>query len=262
MAVGAAVAGVASAVVNSKAAGKAASAQEQAAQNQTTLAQQGATQESSNLSGYRDAGNTALQTLQTGSQPGGQFNQDLTETAAQEFSTSPGYTASVAAGQDAIMAQAARSGRTLSPATLGALGQYTANAATQNYNTVYGQLFGQEQLALGEQETLVGVGQNATQQTNQAIAQSTGQQISAQGSIGNARAANDVAQGQAISSGINSVASAYGTYMTGGYGGGIPNSSSVSTNSSNPNSALNSNYFTPQAAAQQPLQYDANGNIT
>ncbi|SRR6266403_3302772 len=254
------VASVAGAVVSSQASSKAAKAQTTAAENQIQLAQNEFNTQQANEAPYLQAGNNALQTLVTGSAPGGQFNQTFT---AADFQNTPGYQASLAAGQSAIQAQAARGGQSLSPATMGALAQYTANASLQDYNTAYSQFMQKEQMALGEQESIAQMGQAAVAGTNSALQNSTGQQIAAQGAIGNAKSANDIAQGNAINQGINGVAGAVsggmGNYYQQQYMNNLFTPTNTGVSATGPNSALNDpNYFSASEASQLPMQTPVN----
>jgi hypothetical protein len=206
-----AVAGTATAaatVVSSQAASKASADQVSEAQNATQLQAAEFNQEQSNEAPWLAAGNTALQTLQAGSQPGGQFNQTFNYTAA-DYTASPGYNAAVTAGNQQIQNQAAATGRGLSPATLSAEGQYTANAALQDFTQqegiAYQQFENQQTNAEDEQEAMAGFGQTAVAGVNQAGQTAATNEGNLAIDIGNAQATGTLGQAQAFSSGVGSI---------------------------------------------------------
>jgi hypothetical protein len=218
-----AVAGVATAGATAYSASQSASAakdQVSAAQNATQLQAAEFNVEQQNEQPWLAAGNSALQTLIQGSAPGGQFNQQFQYGAAQ-YTASPGFNAATTAGNQQIQDQAAAEGRSLSPATLQAEGQYTANAALQDFTQqegiAYNQFQNQENTALGEQETLAGFGEQAVGNINQAGQTAATNEGNLAIDIGNAQATGALGQAQAVSSGVGSVNQGLQSYLNAQY---------------------------------------------
>lgn len=153
------------------------------------------------------------------------------------FYNSPGYQFALSQGQSAINRNASANGSLYSSNTLGALSNYTAGAAGQQYNNYVQQLMG-----------LAGLGGSAVAGTN-AAAQNAGNNISStQLSAGNANASGVLGSAGAWTGAIQQGGNLLGNYMknsggsdyspgyqtnggyvyngvdqNGGYGGGIGN---------------------------------------
>lgn len=188
--VAAAIAGTSlvGAYVQSRAADDAASAQTNAANNARDVQLQMYNQSRADNEPWRKAGTEALGSL---------TKNDF----MNNWQTDPGYQFRMDEGNKAINAAAGARGMYNSGATMKALAKYGQDYASGEYNNVY-------QRQYNRLSSLAGIGQNATGQ-NQASGQNYANQSSqAYQYLGNAQAANSVAQGNAfngaLSNGTNS----------------------------------------------------------
>lgn len=178
---------------------------------------------------YREAGKSALAQIMAGMAPGGQFTGQYD---ANSLARDPGYAFRLSEGEAGINRAAAASGGAYSGATLKALARFNSGQASQEYgqafernNTVYNRLAG-----------VAGIGQTATNATQQAGSTANGQlnnlstnYINATtgnlGAMGEARASGYVANSNAIGAGIKGLYNAYqmGPWMSGGEGDKVQN---------------------------------------
>jgi hypothetical protein len=193
------VGGIGGALIGSSAASKAAGAQTAAANqaNQTSLDEYNQTR--SDQAPWRAAGSNALTQL-TGNLSKGFSPGDLTK--------DPGYQFELNQGMQGLDRSAASRGRLYSGAQMKAADTYATDFAGTKYNDAYNRwVTGNNELA-----GVAGIGQTATNATDQA-AQNYGQQYG-QNITGasNAQASGYLAQGNALSSALNSglAGAAYG----------------------------------------------------
>lgn len=135
------------------------------------------------------------------------------------FYNSPGYQFALSQGQNAINRNASANGSLYSSNTLGALSNYTAGAAGQQYNNYVQQLMG-----------LAGLGGSAVAGTNSA-AQNAGNNISStQLSAGNANASGVLGSGGAWSGAVQQGGNLLSNYMKNNGGSGSDYSPGYATN--------------------------------
>ena len=175
-----------------KAAKNAADLQYKSTQEASAIQQKANEQFRNDLSGYRDAGTTALQQLMGGMGEGGRFNETF---SGQDIYSDPGYQFRLQQGQNSIQSGAAAQGGLLSGATQKALAGYGQDMASQEYGNAYNRFNADQTGQYNRLSNLVGMGQNAAAQTGNAGLQ-TGQAI-ANNTMGgaNAQAAGVVAAG-------------------------------------------------------------------
>lgn len=189
-----AVAGVGGALIGSSATGKAVDAQTAAANQSNATALQEYNQTRDDQAPWRTAGSNALTQL-TGSLSKGFTPGDLT--------SDPGYQFELTQGMQGLDRSAASRGRLYSGAQEKAADTYATNFAGTKYDDAYKRwVTGNNQLA-----AVAGVGQTATNQTDQA-AQAYGQQYGQNTTgAGNASASGYLAQGNALTNALNGVGS-------------------------------------------------------
>jgi hypothetical protein len=247
--IGSAVAGVAGSAISASGANSAADAQQAA--NSSQIAQQN--YEFNTIQGllkpFQQAGTAAIpgmQSAMTNYESGlgayqdilGQLNNltGANGNAAQQaaiagLQSNPLYTNSMNLGQQAILANASatgglRNGNTI--ANLGYLpGQILSNVMQQQIGNIGTSLNGQSNYlnalntAVSQQGNLVGLGENAAAGTGNAALQTGNNITSLLGQNGAIQAGSITAGTNAISSGINSLSGALGTYLnSGGNSGG------------------------------------------
>lgn len=134
---------------------------------------------------------------------------------ASDMTSDPGYQFRLQEGQKAIERSAAAKGGVLNPATSKALTDYSQGEASQDYNNIYSQRFGEYNNNLNQLQSLAGVGQTANSAANTS-GQNTANQSSSilntsatqQGqdaqNAGAARASGYVGGANAITGGIGS----------------------------------------------------------
>jgi hypothetical protein len=219
---------------------KAANAQEQAAQGaqatsdrqfdisrQDTLAQLAQTRE--DQAPYRAAGTSALAQIMAGVQPGGQFSGNFD---ANSLAKDPGYAFRLSEGEAGINRAAAATGAGYSGATLKALARFNSGQASQEY----GAAFDRNGTTFNRLASLAGIGQTATNATQQAGTTANGQlntlganyttnTMGNLGAMGEARASGYVANANNIGAGIKGLYNAYqaGPWTTPSNGGTVEN---------------------------------------
>lgn len=204
LAIGGAIAAGGSIIGGSMSAGAASSAAsaQEAAANEATQTQWNMFQtQQQNEAPYLAAGDQALQNLSAGTQPGGAYNTPFT---MAQFSQNPGYQFQQQQGQQAITAGAAARGMNLSPATLQGLSSFNQGLANTDYNNVYNQYISQEELSLGEQQSLAGEGQTAVAGANAAGTNAANNVSSNTIGAGNAAAAGIVGSANAWNGALSS----------------------------------------------------------
>lgn len=135
---------------------------------------------------------------------------------AQDFQTDPGYQFRLEQGQNQIQSSAAARGGLLSGAAAKALTKYNQDFASNEYGNVYNRFRANQGDVFNRLASLAGVGQqatNATQQAGQNYATGAGQALQYGGS---ARASGYAGQANAIGAGLGGLASAFNNINFGG----------------------------------------------
>ena len=145
---------------------------------------------------WRIAGEKALQTIQE--RPDFQFTADTFE----QFKD-PSYDFRMQEGVNALDRSAASRGRLLSGAQDRAVTRYGSDLASQEYGNAFNRAMATDQYNLGKQQSLAGVGQQATNLVSQA-GQSTAS------GIANTTMSGAAAQGNALIAGGEATANMYG----------------------------------------------------
>jgi hypothetical protein len=223
---------------------KAANAQEAAAQSaqatsdrqfdisrQDTLAQLAQTRE--DQAPYRAAGTGALARIMAGVGNGGEFAQKFDSSS---LAADPGYQFRLGQGIAGIDRSAAASGMAGSGAVLKALARFNQGTASDEFNAAYGRFTGDQTTKFNRLASLAGIGQTATNATQQAGTTANGQlntlgtnyttnTMGNLGAMGEARASGYVANSNAIGSGIKGLYNAYqaGPWTTAGNPGAVDN---------------------------------------
>jgi hypothetical protein len=201
--IGAAVVGAAA---TTYAGNKAANAEKNAAaqSNSTELAMYNQTRD--DQAGYRNAGNTALGQLTTGTAAGGEFNKPFT---MADFAADPSYKFRLDQGEGALQSSAAARGGLLNGGTLKAISDYGQNAASQEYASAYNRYTSDQTNRFNRLASIAGLGQTAANNTDAIGASTAGAIAGTQQQIGNANAANYVNSANAVNSGLSSLSNYY-----------------------------------------------------
>lgn len=204
IAVGTAVAGIAGAAASAYGSNKAAKAQnkatKQAAKAQTAaLAQQAALAKP-----YVDAGANALAQYQKLA-PYQKFGM-------AQFEADPGYQFRMAEGVKALERSAAARGLLQSGATLKGITQFGQDTASAEYQNAFSRYLTEREAAMSPYSYLTGVGQAAAAGQAANIGSTGAALADIASQRGNVQAANAMAMGNAINSGIGSVANAASGY--------------------------------------------------
>lgn len=166
---------------------------------------------------YRQAGTNSLARIMAGTADGGEFSQKF---SLRTFEQDPGYAFRQSEGERAIGRAAAASGNSYSGATLKALARFNSGLADQEFSDAYGRFEGEKTSKFNRLASLAGIGQTATNATQQAGTNAYGN-IGAWGNAnaanvgrlmqdaGEARASGYVATSNAIGQGIKGLANAY-----------------------------------------------------
>lgn len=235
MCIAAAIAGSAAvgAVVSSSSADKAADAQQNAANTASNTELQMLERETALQEPWRNSGIWALNQLNAGTSPGGDFNRDFT---MADFTADPGYAFRMREGQRAIESSAAARGGLLSGGTGKALVNYGQEAGSQEYGNAYNRFNADRDRRFGRLSEIAGTGQRSSQQVGQSVMQTGSNIANNQLSAGNAQSANYIAQGNAINQGIGTIgnwytqrpsAPSYTAPPLTGFGGSLPVSNVV-----------------------------------
>jgi len=186
----AAAAAVGGALISSNASSSAAKKQAKSADAASQIQKDMYDQTRNDLSGYRDAGNTALNQLMGGMGEGGRFMETY---SGQDIYNDPSYKFRLNEGLNSVQSGAAAQGGLLSGATQKALAGYGQEFASQEYGNAYNRFNADQTNQYNRLANLVGVGQNAAAQTGNAGLQ-TGQAIANNTMAGaNAQAAGTIA---------------------------------------------------------------------
>jgi len=144
---------------------------------------------------------------------------------AQDFETDPGYQFRIGEGQKQIESSAAARGGLLSGAAAKALTKYNQDFASNEYGNVYNRFRTNQGDVFNRLASLAGVGQTATNQTQQAGENYASNAGNALQYGGTARASGYAGQANALNAGLGGVAgavanynSAYTTPSSNGYG--------------------------------------------
>lgn len=131
---------------------------------------------------------------------------------AEDFEVDPGYQFRIGEGQKQIESSAAARGGLLSGAAAKALTKYNQNFASNEYGNVYNRYRANQTDQFNRLASLAGVGQtatNATQQAGQNFATGTGNALQYGGT---ARASGYAGQANALSAGLGGLASAFNNF--------------------------------------------------
>lgn len=192
----------------SSSAGKAADAQKTAAADANATQLQMYNQTRDDQAPWRAAGTTAIGQLSAGTQPGGEFDNTKYDPSTI-LQDDPGYQFRMDQGNQALERSAAARGGLLNGGTLKALDRYNSDYASGEYASAYSRYNDNITTRFNRLSSIAGTGQTATQATDTA-GQNAGNNISAnQIGVGNANAANYIAQGNAVNNGISSLGSFY-----------------------------------------------------
>lgn len=201
------VGGVASADAQRKAGNRAADAQKAAADSGISEQRRQFDAIQQLLSPYVQTGNEALGAQQNLIGLGG---ADAQAQAIQALQQSPQFTSMLAQGENSILQNASATGGLRGGNTQAALGQFSPALLAATINDQYARLGGLSSMGLGAATQTGQFGQAATNNITNLIGQQGAAQAGAALNAGNARAQM-----------INSVTSAFGTYMGGLGGGGL-----------------------------------------
>lgn len=177
-------------------AGKQADAATQAAQ----LQQQQYEQTRQDQAPYRAAGTTALDTI------GNDLSTKTGFAAPFNFQADPGYQFNLKQGQQAINNSSAAKGGVLNGGTLKALSQYTSGLADTTYNSAYNRYLAGSQNSFNQLNSLAQLGEGATTNTGAASAHAADAEGNDITGAANATAAGAVGAGNAVSSGLGTIA--------------------------------------------------------
>lgn len=220
MAIGTTAAILGSAIIgagaSSIAAGQASKAQQRAGDqaNQITLAQLAQQdrqyqQDREDLAPYRKAGYIALDQLGSGTINGGEFNRRFT---MDDYEADPGYAFRLEQGNRGVEASAAARGGVLSGGAMKALARYNQGAASQEYGAAYDRWRADTTDRYNRLASIAGIGQTATNAGIAAGGANAAAQMAGAGrmadtalQVGNSRASQYVAQGNAIGGAIGQV---------------------------------------------------------
>jgi hypothetical protein len=198
------------------AADMAASGAENAAQTQADAALRAAEIQAAERAPWVEAGKTALQRLQTGLAPGGEFRAQFSMADAMN---APAMRTALATGREAIEQSAASRGGLLTSNTLAGLTDYGQKVGAQYQNQAFNQYLAQLEANLKPIQSLAQVGQTevgriADVSSNAALA------------AGGALAGSQVAQGNIYGSAVSNLGKQLGQMnvlqgLFGGGGGGV-----------------------------------------
>ena len=203
---------VASGLIGADAAGDAASTQAASA-DRATLAQREMFNKQVELQApFREAGLTANNRLMQllGLSDGGDENGSLMrDFSMADFEADPGYAFRMSEGTKAVEGGAAARGGLLSGAAQKALQKYGQESASQEYGNAFNRFTGQQTNKYNRLAGVVNTGQGATNQVSNAAGQFGQQQANNIIGAGNAQAAGQIGQANALVGGINQGFNAY-----------------------------------------------------
>lgn len=155
---------------------------------------------------WRDAGIGALNQLNPGTAPGGDFNRDF---SLADFQRDPGYQFRLNQGLDAVQGSRAARGSLFSGSTLKALSDYGSNFASAEYGKAYDRFNNDRNQRFNRLASLAGVGQTATNNVGTAGALASQSASNNIIGAGNAQAAGQIGQSNAITGGLSNLQSLY-----------------------------------------------------
>jgi hypothetical protein len=196
---GVATAVVASAVIGSQASKSAAKTQASASQAATDSQSAMFERQIELQKPYREAGEEALNRLRTGTKVGGEFDKAFSETS---WTADPGYAFRMSEGMKALDRSAAARGGLISGAALRGATRYGQEMGTQEYQNAFNRYYTERANRLQPLQSIAGVGQTSANTLTNAAGQ-FGQQIGSNIiGAGNAMAAGQIGQANAISQGV------------------------------------------------------------
>lgn len=172
---------------------------------------------------WREAGATALGTLNTGTAPGGDFNKNFSF-GMNDFNADPGYQFSLDQATKALQKNAAANGTLNSGGFDKALSEYTLGAASNEYSNVYNRAYTQFNtdssnrfnrlatiagLGSGANSLTTGAGSNAASTIAGTNASSAAGQANAAYGVGNANSAGIMGSNNSIVNGLGSAMNQY-----------------------------------------------------
>lgn len=190
---------VATAVIGSTAVGlyssnKAAKVQSQAANQAADISQSQYEQTREDQAPWRAAGEQALNKLIPLS--------DYKKFSMADFTADPGYGFRFSEGQKALERNAAARGGFMSGAALKAATRYGQEMGSQEYTNAFNRYQTERNAALNPLQSLAGVGQSATNFTNQAGAANAANVSNAYGAAGQAAASGYMGAANAVGQGV------------------------------------------------------------
>ena len=171
-----------------------------AANTQADAAKAAAAQNQQNIQPWLDAGKGALTTLQTGLQPGGQFNKPFTMADA---TNSPAEQEALRRSSEATQNSAAAKGGLIGSNVMDQLQVNAGNIAAGFEGQAFDQWNTQQNRQLGATQSLAGVGQSMAVNAGESAANAT---LAA----GGAQAGNQIAQGGIIGNTIGQIGNILG----------------------------------------------------
>jgi hypothetical protein len=194
---------LAGAALQSSAAQSAASAQANQANQAMGYQQQQYNQARNDLAPYRQAGTQALSQLQS-------QMPDLTRSfSAADFQADPGYQFNLQQGQNAIQRSAAARGLLNSTGTMKNLAGFTSGLASNEYSNAYNRFTQNQNQRYNMLSSLASGGQGAIGQTNAAGMNAANNMSNTAVGLGNAQAASQIGQANAIGGALNTGANSF-----------------------------------------------------
>ena len=193
-------------VMGSNAASDAADVQAGAARDATAATDRQYQQNRTDMAPWREAGVKALDQINTGIAPGGDFNRSFT---MADYVADPGLAFRLKTGTDAIDGSAAARGSLLSGGTLKALTRYGQDYGSQEYGKAYDRFNNDMTTRFNRLSSVAGTGQTATTNTANMGTAATESMNNTNMQGANATASGIVGSNNAITSGINSGVNGY-----------------------------------------------------
>jgi len=201
--VAAAIAG--SAVVGYVGAQQAASQQANAANNATNAQLQMFHEQQATQKPWLQAGQTALNQLTTGTQPGGEFNRPFTAADLNTY-LAPNYQWQLSQGQGALQNQMNAAGGLVSGNAFKGMQDYTQNFASNAYQNAFNNYQTQQSNIYNRLANIAGLGSGAAQSMGSTTAGMSPGIASSMMGYGNAQAAGTMGGANAIGSGLTNYA--------------------------------------------------------
>lgn len=219
---GAIVGGVASSAIGAKGAKSAANAQADAARDAQQLQYDMYQQQREDQTPWRNAGESALNSLIIRLGLDGGKGGLLDSFSQQDFEGDPGYQWRMEQGQKGIESSAAARGGLLSGAAGKAISKYNQNFASNEYNNAYNRFNQNQANMFNRLAAIAGVGQQANSQLGQASQNYATNAGNALQYGGTARASGYNNQANSLNSGLGTISGGIGAYgALGGFNGGF-----------------------------------------